>query len=79
VLGQWLALRLLEAGYVCQPASQAWNVLKLTPPLTIDDAAIDAFVEAIGGILDEYRDLPRLVADVSRRVASQYMNGWGFR
>lgn len=79
VLGQWLALRLLEAGYVCQPASQAWNVLKLTPPLTIDDATLDAFVETVGGILDEYRDLGRLVADVTRRVASQYKTGWEFR
>lgn len=79
VLGQWLALRLLEAGYVCQPASQAWNVLKLTPPLTIDDATLDAFVEAVGNIFDEYRDLGHLLADVSRRVATQYMNGWEFR
>ena len=49
VLGPWVSLCLLERGVVCQPASQAWNVLKLTPPLTIDDAAtaraIDAVVE----------------------------------
>ena len=25
------AIRLLERGYLCQPASQEWNVLKLTP------------------------------------------------
>ncbi|MBI4511413.1 MAG: aspartate aminotransferase family protein [Deltaproteobacteria bacterium] len=79
VLGQWLALRLLEAGYVCQPASQAWNVLKLTPPFTMDEATIDAFVEAVGVIFDEYRDLGPLIADVSRRIGSQYMNGWDFR
>jgi len=79
VLGQWLSLRLLEAGYICQPASQAWNVLKLTPPLTIDEPAIDRFIDAVGGIFDEYRELGRLFADVSRRLAGQYLNEWEFR
>lgn len=75
VLGQWLAVRLLEEGFVCQPASQEWNVLKLTPPLTVDEAAIDAFVGAAGKVLDEYRDFAPLLADVTRRLARQAKNG----
>ena len=47
LLGQWLALRLLEAGVIVQPASQAWDVLKLTPPLTLTEAeAAQAVLEA---------------------------------
>ena len=39
--GQWLALALLERGLIVQPASQAWNVLRLEPPLTIRREAHD--------------------------------------
>jgi putrescine aminotransferase len=79
VFGQWLALRLLERGIVCQPASQQWNVLRLEPPLTIERAAIDTTVEAIAGILREYRELAPLMKDVARRLHEQYKEGWAFR
>jgi putrescine aminotransferase len=78
VFGQWLAVRLLERGFISQPASQEWNVLKLTPPLTIEDAQIDALVGAVGDILGEYRTLPPLVADVSKRFAHQVWTGGAF-
>jgi len=78
VLGQWLAVRLLEEGFLCQPASQEWNVLKLTPPLTVDDAAIDAFVAATGRVLDAYQDFAPLLADVTRRLSRQALNGGKF-
>jgi putrescine aminotransferase len=79
VLGQWLAVRLLERGFVCQPASQEWNVLKLTPPLVITDAAIDALVATVGDILGEYRDFVPLFADVAARMAEQAARGGRFR
>ncbi len=78
MLGQWLAVRLLEQGFVCQPASQAWNVLKLTPPLTVTEDAIDRFVDATGSILDEYRDLLPLVSDMTSRLSSQFLAGGPF-
>ena len=68
VFGQWLALRLLEEGIVAQPATQAWSVLKLTPPLTVSDAEIDRAVAAITGILADYRDLAPLLRDVGLRL-----------
>ena len=78
VLGQWLALRLLELGVVCQPATQQWNVLKLTPPLTVAAAAIDKVVAAIGEVLDAYHDLGPLALDVGRRLGTQWRNGGAF-
>jgi putrescine aminotransferase len=78
VFGQWLALRLLERGVLAQPASQQWNVLKLEPPLTVDDDEIDRVVRDIGAILDEYSDLLPLLRDVSERVIKQGRGGWTF-
>jgi putrescine aminotransferase len=79
VIGQWLVVRMLERGFVCQPASQAWNVIKLTPPLVVDEADIDAMVDALGDVLDEVGDLPTLCGDVTRRFGSQLARGWRFR
>jgi putrescine aminotransferase len=79
VFGQWLALRLLERGIVCQPASQQWNVLRLEPPLTIERAAIVSTVDAIAGILREYQELGPLLKDVAARLREQYKEGWAFR
>jgi putrescine aminotransferase len=78
VLGQWLSLRMLERGYICQPASQQWNVLKLTPPLSVNENEIDDAIATIGAVLDDYRKLRPLLADVSRRLGSQWLDGWGF-
>jgi putrescine aminotransferase len=78
VFGQWLAVRLLEQGIVAQPASQRWDVLKLTPPLTVSDAEIDRVVAAIAGILDGYRDLGPLLRDVAVRLGRQLGSGWSF-
>jgi len=78
VFGQWLALRLLEAGIVAQPASQQWNVLKLEPALTVTRDEVDRAIAAIAKILAEYRDLSTIVADAGRRLGSQALSGWSF-
>ena len=78
ILGQWLAVRLLEAGIIAQPASQAWNVLRLEPPLTIQAEPIDRVVDVIGSILDEYRSLRKLFTDVTDRLGRQFLAGWKF-
>jgi putrescine aminotransferase len=76
VLGQWLALRLLEAGILAQPASQCWNVLRLEPPLTVQREHVEQVVDTLGNILDEYRGLGRLLQDVGARLGRQMLNGW---
>ena len=79
VLGQWLSVRLLEQGLVAQPASQQWNVLKLTPPLLVEEAHLTRVVSAIGEIMDQYRELGPLLRDVAVRLGSQWKDGWGFK
>lgn len=78
VFGQWLALRLLERGFLCQPAALRWDVLKVEPPLTIEPAEIDQAVEAIGEVLDAYRRLVPLLHDLGRRLGRQFLRGWTF-
>lgn len=78
VFGQWLAVRLLEAGIVAQPASQQWNVLKLEPALTVSSEEIDRVVSAIAEILAEYRDLKSIALDAGRRLGSQALGGFRF-
>ncbi|MDB4986663.1 MAG: hypothetical protein JWN04_1841 [Myxococcaceae bacterium] len=79
VFGQWVAVRMLERGVVCQPASQQWNVLKLEPPLVVSEAEIDAVVEALGQVLDECKHLGSLAKDVAARYGRQMKEGWVFR
>jgi putrescine aminotransferase len=76
VFGQWLAVRMLERGIVAQPTSHRWDVLRLEPPLTVSAAEIDRAVETIAAILDEYRDLGRLLRDVAERLGGQYLSRW---
>jgi acetylornithine/succinyldiaminopimelate/putrescine aminotransferase len=79
VFGQWLAVCLLEAGVVAQPAALAWNVLRIEPPLTIADAELDALGDAVVEVLDRYRSVPALLADVTARLGEQAWRGGGFR
>jgi putrescine aminotransferase len=76
--GQWVALRLLERGVICQPASQSWNVLKLEPPLTARAEHVGQMVEALGEVLDEYRGVTPVLWDVTERLFRQFLAGWKF-
>jgi putrescine aminotransferase len=76
--GQWVALRLLERGIICQPASQRWDVLKLEPPLTARAEHVGQMVEALGAVLDEYRGVAPILKDVSERLLRQFLARWKF-
>ncbi|MES2299579.1 MAG: aspartate aminotransferase family protein [Pseudomonadota bacterium] len=78
MFGQWVAVKMLEAGILCQPAASRWSVLRLEPPLTIDAAQIENVVDTVAGIIDQYRSVAPIVTDVTRRVGSQWRNGWRF-
>jgi putrescine aminotransferase len=78
VFGQWAALKLLERGLVCQPASQAWHVLRLEPPLTVREAEVSAAVGLVAEVLGEYRGLSPLLKDVAKRLGGQWQKGWAF-
>jgi putrescine aminotransferase len=77
--GQWLALALLERGVIMQPASQSWNVLRIEPPLTIDDAQIADAVDAIGTVFDRHESLLPVLARSGRRVVEQFLARGRFR
>src|SRR5690606_6574205 len=76
VLGQWLAVRLLEHGIVCQPATLQWNVLKTEPPLTSTAPEIDQIIDSIVAIMKEYTELLPLLSDVGQRLGSQLLSNW---
>jgi putrescine aminotransferase len=78
VFGQWLAVRLLERGIVCQPAAHRWDILKLEPPLVVTGDEIDRVVADIAEVLGEYRELAPLVKDVGARLGRQLLSGWRF-
>ena len=78
-LGQWFALALLERGVIVQPASQAWNVLRIEPPLTIDQAQIAEAVDAIAAVFDENRGLTSVLRQTTKRMATQLVSGGRFR
>src|SRR5262249_56444566 len=69
LFGHWVSLKLLERGIVCQPAATRWDVLKVEPPLTIQAGEVGSFVDAVGGIFDDYRNLHALLADAAKRLA----------
>jgi putrescine aminotransferase len=66
--GQWLAVKLLEQGIICQPAGHHWNVLKLTPPLTITTTGINTAINTIVDVINQYQSLAALVRDMSARL-----------
>lgn len=78
IFGQWAALELLERGVICQPATHQWNVLKLMPPLTLTREHAHLLVDAVAGVLDEYRSVTRIMRDLGKRVGRQFLAGWRF-
>jgi putrescine aminotransferase len=78
VFGQWLAVRLLERGVICQPASQQWNVLRLEPPLTVRAEQVEEAVTAVAEVLEEYRGVVPVLKDVTVRLMRQFLSGWKF-
>ena len=79
IAGQWLALALLEEGLILQPASQAWHVLRIEPPLTIEGDEITDAVAAVGRVFDRHLSVAPLLARSGRRALQQALNGGAFR
>ncbi|MBI5516012.1 MAG: aspartate aminotransferase family protein [Deltaproteobacteria bacterium] len=78
MFGQWAAVRLLERGVLCQPASQHWNVLKVVPPLTLQRAEAETLVDAFAEVLGEYQGVGAVLKDVTGRLGRQFRAGWSF-
>ena len=78
VFGQWAALKMLERGIICQPASHNWNVLRLEPPLTVKEAEVHQVVDSVAEVLREYQGVAPLLKDVTGRLGKQFAKGWAF-
>ncbi len=78
VFGQWAALKMLEKGIICQPASHNWNVLRLEPPLTVKEAEVHQVVDSVAEVLGEYQGVAPLLKDVTGRLGKQFAKGWAF-
>ncbi|MCC6999229.1 MAG: aspartate aminotransferase family protein [Deltaproteobacteria bacterium] len=78
VFGQWLALELLERGVLAQPAALRWNVLKLEPPLIVDEAEVDQLARVVVEALEVCREPARMMAAIARRVGRQWRQGWAY-
>ncbi|MDF1661768.1 MAG: aspartate aminotransferase family protein [Planctomycetota bacterium] len=78
VFGQWAAVKLLERGLLCQPATQNWNVLKIEPPLTLSSDQVTQIIDTVGAVLDDYSDVAQVMEDVTVRVGQQFLSGWSF-
>lgn len=63
LFGQWLAYCLLQRGIICQPASHSWNILKLTPPLTISEEQVRLLVTTLAEVLWDYQSIVRVSRD----------------
>lgn len=79
VAGQWLALAMLERDLIVQPASQAWNVLRLEPPLTITRDELLHATSVIGEVFDANRSVAPMLARSGFRAVSQLLNRGRFR
>jgi 4-aminobutyrate aminotransferase-like enzyme len=79
LVGQWLSVVLLERGVIVQPASQAWNVIRIEPPLTMTSAHVSEAMNAIGNAFDEHRSLTPLVARAAWRMGVQAVSRGAFR
>jgi putrescine aminotransferase len=71
IVGQWIALQLLEKGIICQPAAHRWDVLKIEPPLTIQPQEIPQLIQGIGDVFEDCRSLTKVVMAAGRRISRQ--------
>ncbi len=53
LFAHWVALRLLEEGFITETLSHDETVLRIEPALTIDQTELDQFFDALKRILDE--------------------------
>jgi len=68
IYGQWIALKLLEAGIICQPAAASWNVIKFMPPLSIGESDINSAIATITRVINAYDSSARVIKESGLRM-----------
>jgi len=68
LLAHWVAVRLLERGFVTETCVHDETVLRVEPPLDVGRAAIDRFVDALGETLRENERFGAFVKGAGARL-----------
>jgi 4-aminobutyrate aminotransferase-like enzyme len=74
LLAHWVALRLLEKGFLTETPSHDENVLRVEPALIIDRSEIDQFADALGETLQENERFLRFARAAGARLIQQFSN-----
>lgn len=79
VVGQWLAVGMMERGMVTQVATQAGEVIRAEPPLLVERAQIDRFASALAETLAAHSTsvLSSFAGAVKRIVKGRISSLWG--
>jgi hypothetical protein len=75
-IGQWVAVGLMQRGFVSQVGTQAPEVIRAEPPLIVREDEIDGFARALGETLREHA--PSVVAaatGAARSFVTAKLNG----
>ena len=71
LFAHWVALRMLERGFLTQTPSHDWNVLRVEPALVIERKDIDAFVDALEETVADNENFFRFVTDAGGRLLAR--------
>lgn len=77
LLGHWVAVRLVEEGFVTETTTHDEAILRVEPALTITEEGLAPFVEALGRILGENERFADFVAGAGGRLLRQRLGGRG--
>jgi len=78
LMGQWVALQLLERGVICAMTYHQWNILRLEPPLTIHANEVNRMADVLAEVLEEYRGVMPVLKDSTVRLLQQFLARWKF-
>jgi len=69
----WIAQRMMERGFLTQVPAHDQNVLRIEPPLVIERAEIDAFVDALGETFSENESFLRFARAAGGRLIQRQL------
>jgi putrescine aminotransferase len=75
LFGVWIAQRMLERGFLTQIPVHDWNVLRIEPPLVVERAEIDAFVDALKATFAENESFVSFARAAGGRILERRLAG----
>jgi 4-aminobutyrate aminotransferase-like enzyme len=73
LFAHWVAVRMLERGFVTETTTHDERVLRVEPPLTIEPADLDQFVDALAEVLDENDRFVAFVGSAGGRLIERWL------